>query len=362
MKTQVTIKDIAKALNISPSTVSRALKDHPDISQKTKDAVNKIAAELDYHPNTIAQSLRKSRSNTIGVVVPELVHHFFASVISGIEDIAYKAGYRVVICQTNEDVTREKINISALISSRVDGVLCSMTKETKEYSHFKSIQNRNIPLIFFDRICNEIKADSVVVQDYEGAYEAVEHLIEQGCKRIAHFKGPDSLLITRQRLNGYYDAMRESHLQIDEDLIIQADDRESARKAIYDLVKSEEPMPDGIFCVNDNVAVGAMMQLREMGINVPREVKIVGFEDDTTFTRLTDPQISSVFQPAFEMGQRATEMFLDELKRKEAHPEKILEPKTPRIEVLKTKVVVRGSSNEQVAQQERARRNYLENV
>ncbi|GJM60438.1 MULTISPECIES: LacI family DNA-binding transcriptional regulator [Persicobacter] len=356
MKAQTTIKDIAKALNISPSTVSRALKDHPDISQKTKDAVNQVAEELDYHPNTIAQSLRKSRSNTIGVVVPELVHHFFASVISGIEDVAYKAGYRVVICQTNEDVEREKQNVSALISSRVDGILCSMTKETRDFKHFKSVQKRNIPLIFFDRIANEVKADSVVVQDYEGAFQAVEHLISQGCRRIAHFKGPDSLLITKQRINGFHDAMREHKLPVEQDLIIEADNRDLARATIRQMVESGAPLPDGIFCVNDNVAVGALLQLREMGVKVPEQVKIIGFEDDVTFTQLTDPQISSVVQPSFEMGQLATHMFLDELARKESHPDKILEIKTPRIEVLKTKVVVRGSSCEKVWEEEKNRR------
>lgn len=187
----VTIKDLAKELGISPSTVSRALKDHPDISESTKKAVKALALKLDYQPNEIALSLRHSKSFRIGVVLPEFVHHFFSSVISGIEEVANAHGYNIIICQSHENYEKEKANVNAMLSSRVDGLLISVSKNTEEFGHLLNVQKRGVPLVFFDRMCHEIDASAVIVDDKEGAYHATLHLIERGHQRIAHMAGPD---------------------------------------------------------------------------------------------------------------------------------------------------------------------------
>ena len=186
MNSQVTIKDIARALGISASTVSRALKDHPDISRDTKDAVNELAKKLHYKPNAVALSLKSSKTNTIGVIIPELVHYFFSSVISGIEDVAYDAGYTVMLCQSNEKYEREIINAQALLSNRVEGALISISKETNDYNHLQNIEESGIPMVFFDRVPPGFDSDSVIIDDKKAAFNAVCHLIESGCKRIAH--------------------------------------------------------------------------------------------------------------------------------------------------------------------------------
>ena len=200
---QVTIKDIAKELGISASTVSRALKDHPDISSKTKKAVNELAKKWHYKPNAVALSLRHSKTNIIGVIIPEIVHHFFSSVISGIEKIAHEAGYNVMMFQSNESFEREAANVQALLSSRVDGVLVSMSKETKDYGHFKELRDNGIPIVFFDRICNELSSDNVIVDDFEAGYKATNFFIDTGCTNIAIVTPIEDSLISRLRIDGY---------------------------------------------------------------------------------------------------------------------------------------------------------------
>ena len=193
---QVTIKDIARELGISPSTVSRALKDHPDISPETKKAVNELADKLNYQPNIVALSLRQSKTNTIGVIIPEIVHFFFSTVISGIEDVAYSAGYNVIITQSNESLQREKTDIKALFNSRVDGMLISLSRETSNFEHIDSILAKGVPMVFFDRVYDTANASKVIVDDLSGAKDATQHLIDQGCKRIAHLEGPPNLACT----------------------------------------------------------------------------------------------------------------------------------------------------------------------
>jgi len=199
LKNQITIKDIAAELGISPSTVSRALKDHPDISEATKKAVKELAEKWDYQPNSIALSLRSQKSNIIGVIVPQLVHHFFSTIISGIEDVAYKAGYNVMICQSNERYEREVADINALVSSRAEGLLVSFSKETEKFDHLTKLQKKGIPLVFFDRISEDMDTHSVIVDDFGGSFKATEHLLGIGCQRIAHLAGPDNLLISQKK-------------------------------------------------------------------------------------------------------------------------------------------------------------------
>lgn len=310
-KTQVTIKDIAKELNISPSTVSRALKDHPDISPATKIAVNELAKKHHYTPNAVALSLRFKKTNIIGVVIPEIVHFYFSSVISGIEEEAEAAGYNILITQSGESYEREVKNISTCISSRVDGILVSMGKNTHDYSHFENLIENEIPVVFFDRICPGLKVDRVVVDDYAGAYKAVEHMIRGGCKRIAHLSAPLHLLIARNRLNGYLDALRHNGITPDDRLVIECDDREKALKMIP-ILFTDENRPDGIFAINDLTASGAMSALKKMNLKIPEDVAVCGFSDGLV-AEVSDPGMTTVIQHGKEIGHSAARLLIDRI-------------------------------------------------
>lgn len=332
---QVTIKDIARELGISASTVSRALKNHPDISAETKKAVNELADRLSYQPNAVALSLKHSRSNTIGVIIPEIVHYFFSSVISGIEDVAYDAGFTVIICQSNEMYDREVSNAKALRANRVDGVLVSISKETNQFNHLRYLQEGNIPLVFFDRIVPEIQADCVIIDDKDAAYRATKHLIEAGRKQIAHFAAPQNLIIGRDRKDGYLEALREANIPIDPKLIIEADSFEKARNSMNDLIDSGNP-PDGIFAVNDLTAIGAMQTIQKRGLKIPNDISVVGFSDGR-FSGITEPNLTSVDQHGYEMGTIATEMLIERIMNKEVQA-------PIQTKVLNANLIIRGSS------------------
>ncbi|MBL7853987.1 MAG: LacI family DNA-binding transcriptional regulator [Cyclobacteriaceae bacterium] len=337
---QVTIKDIARELGISPSTVSRALKDHPDISSETKKAVNALADKLNYQPNIVALSLRQKKTNTIGVVIPELVHFFFSTVISGIEDVAYEAGYSVIITQSNESFDREVTDLKALFNSRVDGMLLSISRETTNYDHIESILSKGVPIVFYDRMYNNPNTSKVIVDDYVGAKEAVGHLIEQGCKRIAHLQAAPNLLISEDRLRGYKDALREANLPYQENFVLQCPSGtlEEAEKATRKLLALTPP-PDAIFANNDMLAMGAMKAIKEKGLNIPGDVALMGFSN-WFFSQLMDPPLSSVDQPGYEMGQEAARLLIRHIEMKDKDQG---EPQ-PETKVLKTRLIVRQSS------------------
>lgn len=331
----VTIKDLARELKISASTVSRALKNHPDISEATKKAVHELAEKLNYQPNAVALSLKQRRSNTIGVIIPEIVHYFFSSVISGIEDVAYDAGYNVIICQSNERYEREVANTKTLLASRVDGILVSISKETEDYSHFYNLRNNNVPMVFYDRIVPGLQADQVIIDDFDAAYRVTRHLIDSGRKRIAHFAGPQKLLIGRQRKDGYLKALKEAGLEIDENLIFEADSFEKARLAVMRLLNEKRDF-DGIFAVNDLTAIGAMQTVQKKGLKIPEEVAIVGFSDGR-FSGITDPTLTSVDQHGYEMGSIATKMLLKRITAEDdTYPAET--------KILNADLIVRGSS------------------
>ncbi|HAQ19207.1 MAG TPA: LacI family transcriptional regulator [Prolixibacteraceae bacterium] len=332
---QITIKDIARILGISPSTVSRALKDHPDINVGTKKAVNELAGKLKYQPNAVALSLKNSRSNTIGVIIPEIVHYFFSSVISGIEDVASRKGFTVIICQSNESYEREVANARTLLSHRVDGILVSISKETLTFGHFLDLQNSGIPLVFFDRIAPDINADQVIIDDMEASYKATRHLIETGCKRIAHFAGPQNLIIGKDRLQGYLNALTEVGIPVDNRLIVEADTFERARMAVIKMLDAGI-IPDGIFAVNDLTAIGAMQTIQKRGYKIPAEISIVGFSDGY-LSGITDPHLSSVDQHGYEMGTTAAEILFKRILSSE-------EEYIPEVKVLTADLIVRGSS------------------
>lgn len=332
---QITIKDIARILGISPSTVSRALKDHPDINIDTKKAVNELALKLKYQPNAVALSLKNSRSNTIGVIIPEIVHHFFSSVISGIDDVASQKGFTVIICQSNESFEREVANAHTLLSHRVDGILVSITKETLSFDHLIDLQEGGIPLVFFDRIAPEVNADQVIVDDMEASFKATRHLIECGRKRIAHFAGPQILVIARDRLQGYMNALTEAGLPIDNRLIVEADNYERARKAVIEMFDAGI-VPDGIFAVNDLTAIGAMQTIQKKGFKIPEDISIVGFSDGS-LSGITDPHLTSVDQHGYEMGTTAAEMLFSRILSHETEY-------IPEVKILTADLIVRGSS------------------
>ena len=336
---QVTIKDIARELGISPSTVSRALKDHPDISVETKKAVHALAEKLNYQPNIVALSLRQKKTNTIGVIIPELVHFFFSTVISGIEDVAYQAGYSVILAQSNESYEREKTDIKALFNSRVDGMLISLSRETRNFDHIESIISKGVPIVFYDRMYNNPNTSKVIVDDYVGAKEAVEHLIEQGYQRIAHLEGAPGLMISVDRKRGYVDALKEHGMEV-KDAYIQecpSGSQEDGKRVTKKLLAMTNP-PDAIFTNNDPMAVGAMMAIKEKGLRIPQDIGIVGFSN-WSYGSLIEPTLTTVDQPGFEMGQEAARLLIRQIEA----GEKDQEP-TPETRILKTKLIVRDSS------------------
>ena len=336
--TQVTIKDIARELRVSASTVSRALKDHPGISVDTKKAVNELAKKLDYQPNTIALGLRKRKTFTIGVVIPEIVHFFFSTVISGIEDIAFKNGYNVILCQSNETLEREIRNVGTLLSHRVDGLLVSPSRETHNFDHLQKILEAGIPIVFFDRAYKEMHISSVTVDDLGGGFQATEHLIEMGCQKVAHIAGPQGLPISEQRFEGYKKALDKHHITFDPDMV-EVCDKGDIKKGqwITEVWLSRPNPPDGIFASNDMAAVGAMAAIKSRGLRIPRDIAVVGFSD-WLMSAWIEPTLSTVSQPGFEMGQIAAQMFLDQIDQ----PKDSFEPKS---KVLKTQLIVRESSN-----------------
>jgi len=309
---QVTIKDIARILGIAPSTVSRALQDHPDISGETKRQVSELAARLKYQPNVVAQGLKFRRSNTIGVIIPEIVHYFFSQVISGIEDVAYKAGYTVIFCQSNERYDREVDNVRTLMAHRVEGVLVSVSKETRDFQHLADIRESKIPLVFFDRAAPGIVADKVITNDREAACMAVRHLTAGSRKRIAHFAAPQNLLIGKERKAGYLDALAETEIPFYPELCIEADTFEKAYREIARM-KAAGILPDALFGVNDLTAIGAIKSLLAENIRVPEDVAVSGFSD-SRFAEISEPTLTSVDQHGFDMGTLATQLLLKRIR------------------------------------------------
>ncbi|WP_333819173.1 LacI family DNA-binding transcriptional regulator [Ohtaekwangia sp.] len=335
-KEKATIHDIARKLNITASTVSRALNDHPRISAETKKAVQKAAQKLNYQPNNIAAALRNGRSNIIGIIVPTADRTFFSSVVRGIEEIANAAKYNVMICQTYDNYEKEVSTVEALLNARVDGIIVSHGKETQNFDHFLKVKERGIPIILFDRFNDELEVSNVVIDDFLGAYNATEHLIQQGCKRIAHFTNARKISIFKERLHGYREALLNNDLKFDESLVIDSNlQLEDGRSSMEQLLKLRE-IPDGIFSSSAYGILGAMQVLKEKGYRIPEDVALVGFSNEP-FTSFTEPSLSTVDQHSMRMGNAAAEIFLEEVaaRDKKFIPQKI---------VLKPELIIRQSS------------------
>jgi LacI family transcriptional regulator len=335
-KRRVTIHDLARELNTTPSTISRALQNHPRISREMKKAVFELAEKLNYQPNSIASGLRKGISNTIGVIIPHINRDFFANVIAGIEDVAFENNYKVFICQTHDKAEKEKEYVKTLLGGRVDGVLVSLALESENHEHFKHIQHAGIPLIFFDRVAEDIEASKIMVDDFEGAYKIVSHMIENGYNRIAHFSGNDRINVYRNRKEGYMAALKKHGLSIDSNLIfshgLKIEDGKRDMAKLWQI----KNRPDALFSASDYSALGALLFLKEHGVKVPSEFGIAGFSNET-FTSLIDPPMTTVYQHSNEIGHYCANLFFEEVSTTD-------KPFIPRRTILSPEVLLRKST------------------
>ncbi len=335
-KTSVTIKEIARHLGISKSTVSRALRDSSEISETTKERVIELARRLNYSPNPIALSLLNNQTHTIGIIVPDIDNPFFSTAISGVEDVAYSRGYHVMIYQSHESYEREIADVRHIADRRADGLIVSVASQSLHHQHFADLQEGGIPIVFFDRASNEIQTHKVMVDDYTGSFVGTEHLIEQGCRKIAHVSGPMNLAISRSRCNGYRDALRKHKLPLRDEWLVEAEyNQAEGTERAYQLMALRE-RPDAIFAASDRIAMGAHWALRQLGYRMPDDVALLGFSD-LSISSLLDPPLSSVAQPSFEMGRQSAELLLELIENKST-------PVAYETRVLKTNLKVRGSS------------------
>lgn len=307
----ITIKDIAKALNISTSTVSRALRDSYDINPETKKIVVEYAEKMNYRPNPIALSLKENRSRSIGIIVPEIANNFFSQAINGIEDVAYERGYHVVIFQSHESLEREISNVNHLVGRRVDGLLISLSGSTSDTSY---IDKYDLPVVYFDRVPEREEVHKVVVDNFEGAYKATDYLIKQGKKRIAHITSPPTLSITRERVAGYKAALENNGIPVNEDLIKYSGFSPEEHEVILSELLNEQK-PDAFFMASDRLALGCFQAFKKLDPAVVENIALIGFTN-LSVAHLLEPPLSTVTQPAFKIGQTAAEILLDELENK----------------------------------------------
>lgn len=327
MEKPATIKDIAKRLNISLSTVSRALRNASDVNPDTKKAVMALSEELNYQPNKLALSLRQKQTHTIGVIVPNL-DYVLSLMVRGIDEVALEAGFTVMVCQSNESFGREILNTRRLLESLVDGFIISVSSESKSFDHFKKIQERNLPVVVFDRVTPHLNAPSVRIDNEEGGFLATEHLIAQGYKRIAVLAGPENLGVSNSRLDGYLNALKKHKIKKDPELIVHCDfNQDYAYFATLELLAMKK-RPDAIFTISDRMAIGAMLAIKKKGLRMPEDIGLVGFNNEPV-TSLVTPSISSVDMPSFELGKAAAKLFIETMHNKEqlVHEEKVLKPK-----------------------------------
>ncbi|MCC2548821.1 LacI family transcriptional regulator [Hymenobacter sp. BT175] len=333
----VTIKDIARALNLSTSTVSRALRGSYEINPETKRLVMEYAERLNYRPNPIALSLKENRSRAIGVIVPQIANYYFSQAINGIEAIAYNRGYHVIIFQTHESYEREVANMQQAVSRRVDGLLISMSSETSDVTHLKELQKQGMPIVLFDRVSAEMESTTQIVADnFGGAFAATSHLIQTGRRRIAHLTIPPYLSITQERLAGYRAALEQYGIPYDENLVRYGTFGPDEAGAMVDDLMALSPRPDAFFTASDRLALGCLAALQQRNLAIPEEVSLIGFTN-TNVAELLSPAMSTVVQPAQEIGQMAAERLIELIERKlKASPADVVR--------IPTKMVVRASS------------------
>ena len=323
---KITIHDIARELNLTSGTVSRALNDNPRISIKTKQLVKEKAIELNYQRNKIASSLRSGKSHTIGVIIPSAQMNFFGSVVHGIEVMASSNGYSILLYQTEENTLLEKKAIETFLIARVDGILTSVAKETTDFSHYQELQKRQMPLVFFDRTNDEMKVPSVVIDDYKGAFMATEHLIKNGYTRIAHVLGPQHIKGFQDRFKGYTDALKKNKIVRDSRLIYQGDISIESGKAAVEYFFGLDKIPDAVFAAEDYTALGVIKGIKERKIKIPNEFGVIGFANESFGEHIT-PSLSTVDQQTVQMGKEAMGLLMDIIAKKEGNKDIVLRDK-----------------------------------
>ena len=335
-KKHVSLKDLARELKVSISSVSRALNNHPDISPGLIKKVQKLAQQKNYKPNPYAIRLLGHVSKTIGVIIPDIVTHFYSSVISGIENYTKEKGYAVVISSSQESYQKEQDNIENLLNLRVDGLIICLSQETSGYKHFDKITEAKTPLVFFDRVCRTDEISSVVADNYEAARMVINHFHEKGSNKIAFINGPAHLSICKERFSGYIEGLKDCGLKIRKSFLVSCDmTPDGAIVATQKLLALPEK-PDAILSINDTVAFAAMKEIKRQGFKIPDDIAMVGFTDEF-HASIVEPELTSVMHPTFEMGQEAARLLINQIESDEL--------KTPRQIVMKTKLVIRQSSS-----------------
>ncbi len=333
---KITIHDIAEKLNVTASTVSRALNGNPRISDTTRKAVLKAAKDLNYEPNHIASALRSGRTQLIGMLVPTINRAFFSSIVKGVEEVANSLNYRVIVSQSNEVFENEENAVKAFLNARVDGIIASIGKTTENFNHYSQVLERGLPLVLFDRTTPKLQTSQVVIDDYQGAYMATSHLIDQGCRRIVHFTTERKIDIYKERYRGYANALQDNNIELDENLVFSGSlQLEDGRNHTESLLKSGAEF-DAIFSASDYSAMGAMQVLKENGLSIPKDVALVGFLNEP-FTSFTDPPLTTVNQFPVEMGQTAAQLFFNTLNSEK-------ERTVPKKTVIQPELIIRKSS------------------
>jgi LacI family transcriptional regulator len=338
MKKQVTLKQIAKELEISISTVSKSLKDSPEISEDTKQKVQAFARMYNYKPNNIALSLKNRKTQTIAVIIPEIVHYFFSTVITGIEQVANEKGYNVIICLSGESFDKEIINMEMLANGSIDGFIMSLSKETqakKDYHHINEVIKQGMPVVMFDRVANDILCDKVIIDDVQAAYSVTEYFINKGFKKIALISTVDYISVGKLRTEGYSNALRDNNIKIDENLILKIEDIEHCSTPIEELVKNHDF--DALFAVNELFAVNAIKAAHKLDKKVPEDFAVIGFTDGI-ISKYSTPSITTISQNGIKMGQKAAEMLIERLEAEEEFEGQY------RTEVIETHLVEREST------------------
>jgi DNA-binding LacI/PurR family transcriptional regulator len=337
-KAPLTMKDIARELGISVSTVSRALKNSPRISAERRAMIQQFAREHNFTPNVLAESLRRSKVQpikVIGVIIPEFTHFYFSSVLAGIEEEASSRGYLIIVALSGESYEREVRICQSFYENKVCGIIVSQAKDTRKYDHFERLMEAGVPLVFYDRICTGVNASRVVVDDYMGAFNAVAHLIETGCTRIAFYGSAPTMEISKNRFNGYKDALLKHGLKYDERMTRICDNRADAEAITPELLQQETP-PDGFFAVNDDTAIGILYTAKRMGFRVPDDISICGFTNGQRAVAC-DPMLTTVEQRGMKVGEEAADILIDQV-------EGILPRDKAERRVVRTRLVVRGTT------------------
>lgn len=338
IKPKLTLKQIARELDVSISTVSKALHGSLEISDETKEKIQAFAKFYNYKPNNIALSLKNRKTRTIGIVIPEIVHHFFATVIRGAEKVANERGYNMIICLSNNSFDREVVNMELLANGSIDGFILSVAKETQQkedYHHIQEVISRGMPLVLFDRVTDKVDCDKVVIDDVEGAKRAVLHLTELGCKRIGLISTVDYISVGKLRTKGYKLALQHVDISYNEELVLKIENIENSQKQIVNFIKKNEL--DAIFAVNEQFAASAIKGLNEKGKNVPEEVSVIAFTDGEISQNFV-PSLSTVSQHGADMGRRAANLLIDRL-------EQPTETETPfTTQIIRTSLIEREST------------------